>query len=211
MDGAVSPRVDRDASRQEQVKKSLQGFLDSGTFQNMCFHGPSGTGKTSAAYAFLKKVLPHMTPRFFLKLDVASISTANESIKAFVAGPHKNLRVILIDEAETLSLDVQYALKRVMEELCETVRFVFICNNIAAIDSAIQSRCFSLSFSPLDILEIRNFLLSGSRKNRRAAHGCILAEICSRQDIHCLERRSALGPRQFSNILLVFSSVADRR
>jgi replication factor C small subunit len=67
-------------------------------------------------------------------------------------------RVLIIKDAEYLSMDIQQALRRTMEKSSRTCRFCLICENVSKIIDPIRSRCVILHFNPLDEAQIGSIL-----------------------------------------------------
>jgi replication factor C subunit 2/4 len=149
---------------QDEVKKVLLNTLKTGIFPNFIFYGPSGTGKTSAILALAYELFgPKLISDRVLELNASDerrinvvrdkiIKFAKESISDpdpdFPSPPYK---IIILDEADALTLDAQSALRKVIESSSKITRFCFTCNYIEKIIQPIISRCVKFRFKPLSI------------------------------------------------------------
>jgi replication factor C subunit 2/4 len=149
---------------QDQVKKVLLNTLRTGVFPNFIFYGPPGTGKTSAILALVYQLFgPKLISDRVLELNASDerrinvvrdkiIKFAKESISDpdpdYPSPPYK---IIILDEADALTLDAQSALRKVIESSSKITRFCFTCNYIEKIIQPIISRCVKFRFKPLSI------------------------------------------------------------
>lgn len=149
---------------QDQVKKVLLNTLRTGVFPNFIFYGPPGTGKTSAILALAYQLFgPKLISDRVLELNASDerrinvvrdkiIKFAKESISDpdpdYPSPPYK---IIILDEADALTLDAQSALRKVIESSSKITRFCFTCNYIEKIIQPIISRCVKFRFKPLSI------------------------------------------------------------
>lgn len=127
------------------------------------FYGPSGTGKTSAIHAIGREIFGeyyHNRVIEFNASDDRGINAVREKItseaKRYVSSiknedgtiipPYK---IIVLDEADSMTDEAQYALRVIIEQFSAVTRFCFICNNISKISDTIKSRCSVVYFKKL--------------------------------------------------------------
>lgn len=70
----------------------------------------------------------------------------------------KGIKLIILDEADAMTSDAQFALRRIIEKYSRHARFCLICNYVSKIIPALQSRCTRFRFAPLDVEHMRGRL-----------------------------------------------------
>ena len=134
----------------KSIKKTFQDFVDRGEIPNMLLSCPPGIGKTTVAKALCNQLGADYyvingsdegrfldTVRNNAKNFASTVSLASEA-------SHK---VIIIDEADNTTSDVQLLLRASIEEFSANCRFVFTCNYKNKIISPLHSRCSVIDFS----------------------------------------------------------------
>ena len=140
----------------DQNIKTIKKLLMSKSLPNLLFHGYSGTGKTSTIMAIAKEIYGHNIRLMVMKLDASDdrgINSVREDIKGFAEKSNmfqKGVRLIILDEADAMTFDAQFALRRIIEKYASTIRFCLICNYENKIIPAIRSRCANFRFSNID-------------------------------------------------------------
>ena len=134
----------------QSIKKTLQDFVDAGELSNMLFTGPPGIGKTTAAKALCEQlgvdsyVINGSDEGRFL--DTVRNTAKNFASTVSLASDSKH-KVIIIDEADNTTSDVQLLLRASIEEFSSNCRFIFTCNYKNKIIEPLHSRCSVVEFS----------------------------------------------------------------
>ncbi|KAL2467751.1 Replication factor C subunit 5 [Forsythia ovata] len=76
------------------------------------------------------------------------------STQSISFGAKSAVKLILLDEADAMTKDAQFALRRVIEKYTKNTRFSLICNNVNKVIPALQSRCTRFRFAPLDAVHV---------------------------------------------------------
>ena len=74
------------------------------------------------------------------------------------------IKIVVLDECDSMTRDAQSALRRTMEKHCNTTRFCLICNYASKIIDPIVSRCTVFRFKPLQADSVKQTLLSVCEK-----------------------------------------------
>ena len=144
----------------ETIKKMLAGM----SLPHLLFHGTPGTGKTSLILAIANELYGATKNLMVMKLDASDdrgINSVREEIKGFAEKVNmfnKGVKLIILDEADSMTFDAQFALRRIIEKYSRTTRFCLICNYENKIIPAIRSRCANFRFSPISVHHIQNKL-----------------------------------------------------
>ena len=116
---------------------------------NLLFSGPPGTGKTTLSKVIIKDILDCQY-LYINASDENGIDTIRSKIIGFASTKSLDgkLKVVLCDEADSISLEAQKALRNVIEEYSDNTRFIFTCNYLFKIIPALQSRCQIFNLTP---------------------------------------------------------------
>lgn len=155
-------KFDEIIGQQESIDK-LKAMVEKGDIQHMILSGPPGVGKTTSAIVLAKAVFKNEWNQNFIELNASDdrkLSVIQGKVKEFartkpIDAPFK---LILFDEADSLTQEAQQALRRMMEEYSGTCRFLFSVNYQNNIIEPIQSRCAIIRFKPLTSEDVKKFV-----------------------------------------------------
>jgi DNA polymerase III delta prime subunit len=141
----------------ENVKDTIQKYLDQGDIQNFIFYGPAGTGKTTLAKIIVKNL--DCDYLYINASDENGIDTIREKVKGFASSASwKGIKVVILDEADFITIQGQAALRNVIETFSRSTRFILTCNFIERIIDPLQSRCQVLKIVPPSKTDVYNHL-----------------------------------------------------
>ncbi|KAI5306802.1 hypothetical protein KEM56_007060 [Ascosphaera pollenicola] len=163
------PKTLDDVAAQDHTVTVLQRTLQASNLPHMLFYGPPGTGKTSTILALSKSLFgPSLYRSRILELnasDERGINIVREKIKDFARTqlshppsdpayrekyPCPPFKIIILDEADSMTQDAQSALRRTMERYSRITRFCLVCNYVTRIIDPVASRCSKFRFKTLD-------------------------------------------------------------
>jgi replication factor C subunit 2/4 len=160
------PKKLEDLKFQEDILNTINKSINNRNFPHLLFYGPPGSGKTTCALAICLKLYgPKMMRSRVLELnasDERGIKVVREKVKNYAKlalsipdkkynYPCPKFKIIILDEADAMTTDSQFALRRIIEKYSATTRFILTCNYISKIVSPILSRCIGFQFRALDI------------------------------------------------------------
>ncbi|XP_063900368.1 replication factor C subunit 4-like, partial [Zophobas morio] len=153
------PKTIDEVVSQEEVVASLSAAVKVGNLPHLLFYGPPGTGKTSTILALSHQIFgPELYKERVLELnasDERGIDVVREKVKKFaqslvsVSKTAPLFKVVILDEADSMTKDAQAALRRTMEVYSKMTRFCLICNYVTRIIEPLTSRCAKFRFKPL--------------------------------------------------------------
>ena len=146
-----------------RVLQQLRTIAQQGNMPNLLLVGPPGCGKTTSIWCMARQMLQDYIGRAVCELNASDdrgIDVVREKIKSFaqqkVETPQNMHKIIILDEADSMTGSAQQALRMIMTEYTTSTRFALACNDSSKIIEAIQSRCAILRFTRLadaDILQ----------------------------------------------------------
>jgi replication factor C small subunit len=141
----------------ESIKDTIQTYLNLGDIQNFIFYGPAGTGKTTLAKIIVKNL--DCDYLYINASDENGIDTIRDKVKGFAsAASWKGIKVVILDEADFITIQGQAALRNIIEAFSRSTRFILTCNFIERIIDPLQSRCHTIKIVPPTKKDVYNHL-----------------------------------------------------
>jgi replication factor C subunit 3/5 len=148
-------------------KQILKNIIDTNCFPNLLFYGPPGTGKTTTIINLInsyqenigcknKELIIHLNAS-----DERGIDIIRNQISAFVNSKplfNTGMKFVILDEVDYMTKNAQQALRYLLQNYSNSVRFCLICNYISRIDEGLQNEFLRLRFNQLPKDKIIRFL-----------------------------------------------------
>ena len=134
---------------------------------NILLYGPPGTGKTTTIINLINKFqsINNQTNKGLMihlnASDERGIDIIRNQINNFVNSKNlfnDGIKFVILDEVDYMTKNAQIALKYLLQEYRENIRFCLICNYISKIDDSLQNEFVKLRFNQLPKDEIFKFL-----------------------------------------------------
>ena len=148
-------------------KKILTNIIETGYFPNLLFYGPPGTGKTTTIINLVnsyQEKLNQKNKELMIHLnasDERGIDIIRSQISQFVNSKtmfNHGMKFVILDEVDYMTKNAQQALRYLLQNFSNSVRFCLICNYISRIDEGLQNEFLKLRFNQLPKTNIINFL-----------------------------------------------------
>ena len=137
----------------DDFKSSLQQWIDTNDVPHLLLCGGAGTGKTTAAKLIVNNI--NCDYVYINCSDENGIDTIRDKVKSFAsAASFKPQKVVIMDEADFLTINAQAALRNVIETFSLTTRFIFTCNYVERIIDPIQSRTIVFELTPPSMQDV---------------------------------------------------------
>jgi DNA polymerase III delta prime subunit len=141
-----------DNSQREQV----QQWIRDGSIPHLMLSGSAGTGKTTLAKLLINELGVDEYDVLYANgsKEARKIEWVDKLINFCQTMPFGRFKVVLIDEADYMNpTSVQPALRNLMEDYSQTVRFILTCNYPNKIISPLHSRCQGFHITKTDHVE----------------------------------------------------------
>ena len=148
-------------------KKLLENIITQNSFPNLLFYGPPGTGKTTTIINLINRyqeVYNQKNKGLMIHLNASDdrgIDVIRNQINQFVNTKTlfgNGMKFVILDEVDYMTKNAQQALKYLIQQYSNNIRFCLICNYISRIDTALQNEFIRLRFCQLPKKDTFNFL-----------------------------------------------------
>jgi len=167
------PQTLDDMTNQTEIVSRLKMFVQEKNLPHLLFVGPAGVGKTTSILALARDLYGPGYRNFTLELnasDERGIDVIRDKVKNFARtaaiASTVSFKILIMDEADSLTSAAQHALRRTMEIYTKTCRFCLIGNYSENIIDPIQSRCSIFRFSPLDEKDLKTYIMNIVEKEK---------------------------------------------
>lgn len=161
------PQSLADVAAHRDIVDTIDRLTNENKLPHLLLYGPPGTGKTSTILAVARKLYGAHYHNMILELNASDdrgIDVVRQQIQDFAStqsfsfGAKSLVKLVLLDEADAMTKDAQFALRRVIEKYTKSTRFALICNHVNKIIPALQSRCTRFRFAPLNATHVKERL-----------------------------------------------------
>lgn len=199
----------------DDFKTSLQQWISTNDVPHLLLCGDAGTGKTTAAKLIVNNI--NCDYIYINCSDENGIDTIRDKVKSFAsAATFKPQKVVIMDEADFLTINAQAALRNVIETFSLTTRFIFTCNYVERIIDPIQSRTVVFELTPPSMKEVAmkclQILDEEDIKYQRSDVGNIVKQTYPdiRKSLNLLQSSIKEGVLELSRVYTNFNKTSDQ-
>jgi replication factor C small subunit len=155
----------------EEIVSRFKSFVKDKNLPHLLLVGPAGVGKTTSILCLAHDLYGPGYTNSVLELnasDERGIDVIRDKVKNFARtsaiASEVSFKILILDEADSLTTAAQHALRRTMEVYTRTCRFCLIGNYSENIIDPIQSRCSVFRFGPLAEKDVKSYITMISKK-----------------------------------------------
>jgi replication factor C subunit 3/5 len=154
------PKDVADIISQKAITDIILNFVKNENIPHMLFYGPPGTGKTTTISIISREINKENPNLMILDMNASDnrgIDTIRKEIKYFAETKQidKGHKMVILDEADSMTYNAQIVLKKIIETYTQNVKFIIIGNYINNIILPIRSRCVSFRFTPTSFNDMK--------------------------------------------------------
>lgn len=140
------PQTIDDCILDDDTKNVFKSFIDKKSIPHLLFYGTSGLGKTTIAKILAKSISEDVL--YICASSETSVDVIRGKVSTFCSTSSfsDNLKIVILDEFDYMSINSHATLRNVIEEFTESCRFIFTCNYINKVMDAIKSRTQMFQF-----------------------------------------------------------------
>lgn len=141
----------------EHFKTIISTYLKQNDIPNLIFYGQAGGGKTTLAKLIVNNL--DCDYLYINASDERGIETIRDKVSGFASvASFKSIKVVILDEADFLTIQAQASLRNIIETFSRTTRFIMTCNFVERIIDPLQSRCQVIKIFPPSKVEVAKHL-----------------------------------------------------
>ena len=194
-----------------QLKDVIAKQLSQNDIQNYLFYGSAGGGKTTLAKIIINTLdCDHL---YINASDTNGIDTIRDKVSSFASVmSFKPIKVVILDEADFLTIQAQASLRNIIETFSRTTRFILTCNFIERIIDPLQSRCQTFKIIPPTKKEVAVHLASICDKESISFEPSAIGKVVNkfypdlRKMLNTIQASNANGQLTIDDSLLVSTS-----
>jgi len=140
----------------EQQRNQVKQWIRDGSIPHLMLSGSAGTGKTTLAKLLINELGVDEYDVMYANgsKEARKVEWVDRLISFCQTMPFGRFKVVLIDEADYMNPNsVQPALRNLMEDYSQTVRFILTCNFPHKIIAPLHSRCQGFHIVKTDHVE----------------------------------------------------------
>lgn len=205
------------------ILRILRNQIRQKNIPNILLYGPPGTGKTTTIHAAVKEMFGKNYQFNILELNGSNergITVVRDKIDAFA---QHNLytntkgiqKIVILDEADSMTNDAQITLQNVIEKYIETTRFCLICNYNTKIISALRSVCTIFNFHSIPDSLHKSHLQKITEHEKLNIEDEALTDIVSiakgdmRQSINVLQSLSMIYGSEYITVDMLYENICQ--
>jgi len=152
-------KLDEYVFHDESQKTAFYQMVGDKTIPHLLLSGVQGSGKTTIAQILINEIVTDEADvRIINASDENSVDDMRDKIKHFISTfPMGEFKIVLLEEADYLSLSAQAVLRKYMEDEASSARFILTCNYDNKIIPPIKSRSQHYRFKAPDKNGIAEF------------------------------------------------------